>query len=94
LLRLLRRRGLIAEDAAELVEVEYEPIRAGADRGAGVEGMKLWCMAEMGTNRNWHGVFEYGDIEKAFKQASSRGAHRVGCIFIASRARRWENNAG
>src|ERR1700732_963539 len=25
---------------------------------------------EMGTKRNWHGVFEYGDLEKAFKQAA------------------------
>src|SRR5258707_1042650 len=25
---------------------------------------------EMGTNRNWHGVFEYGKVEKAFKQAA------------------------
>jgi 2-furoyl-CoA dehydrogenase large subunit len=25
---------------------------------------------EMGTNRNWHGLFEYGSVEKALKQAA------------------------
>src|SRR5437016_6048340 len=60
---------LIAEDAAELVEVEYEPITPVLTAEQALKDETL-VHAEMGTNRNWHGVFEYGDIGKAFKQAA------------------------
>src|SRR5712675_1033820 len=60
---------LIAEDAAELVEVEYEPIAPVLTAEQALKDETL-VHAEMGTNRNWHGVFEYGDIGKAFKQAA------------------------
>src|SRR6266436_2423578 len=60
---------LIAEDAAELVEVEYEPIAPVLTAEQALKDETL-VHPEMGTNRNWHGVFEYGDIEKAFKQAA------------------------
>jgi len=63
------------------MEVEYEPIVTVADRGTGVEGMKLWLHAEMGTNRNWHGVFEYGELEKRFKQAAHVVSHWAGLPF-------------
>src|SRR3979490_539699 len=52
---------LIAEDAAELVEVEYDPIAPVLTAEQALKGETL-VHAEMGTNRNWHGVFEYGDI--------------------------------
>jgi 2-furoyl-CoA dehydrogenase large subunit len=60
---------LIAEDAAELVEVEYEPLPPVLSAEDALKDETL-VHPEMGTNRNWHGVFEYGDLEKAFKQAA------------------------
>src|SRR5467141_751729 len=60
---------MAAEDAAELVELEYEPLPPGMTAEDAIKGESL-VHPEMGTNRNWHGVFEYGDIGKAFKQAA------------------------
>src|SRR6202790_178529 len=60
---------LIAEDAADLVEVEYEPLPPVLSAEEALKDQSL-VHPEMGTNRNWHGVFEYGDVEKAFKQAA------------------------
>jgi 2-furoyl-CoA dehydrogenase large subunit len=60
---------LAAEDAAELVEVEYEPLPAMVVAEEALKGDSLLHPA-MGTNRNWHGVFEYGDVDKAMKQAA------------------------
>src|SRR6201997_272527 len=58
-----------AEDAAELVEVDYEPLPPVVTAEDALKDESLLHPA-MGTNRNWHGVFEYGDVEKAFKQAA------------------------
>ena len=60
---------LAAEDAAELVEVDYEPLPPVVTAEDALKDESLLHPA-MGTNRNWHGVFEYGDVEKAFKQAA------------------------
>src|SRR5438046_1417990 len=60
---------LAAEDAAELVEVDYEPLPPVVTAEYALKDESLLHPA-MGTNRNWHGVFEYGDVEKALKQAA------------------------
>src|SRR5215467_9662526 len=60
---------LAAEDAAELVEVEYEPLPPVVTAEDALKDESILHPA-MGTNRNWHGVFEYGDVEKAMKQAA------------------------
>jgi CO/xanthine dehydrogenase Mo-binding subunit len=60
---------LAAEDAAELVEVDYEPLPPVVTAEDALKDESLLHPA-MGTNRNWHGVFEYGDVERAFKQAA------------------------
>src|SRR5579864_5768185 len=60
---------MIAEDAAERVEAEYEPIAPVLTAEEALKDETL-VHPEMGTNRNWHGVFEYGNVEKAFKQAA------------------------
>src|SRR2546427_269443 len=60
---------MAAEDAAELVEVDYEPLPPVMTAEDALKEGSL-VHPGMGTNRNWHGVFEYGDIEKAFKQAA------------------------
>jgi len=58
-----------AEDAAELVEVDYEPLPAVMTAEDASKDETL-IHPEMGTNRNWHGLFEYGNVEKALKQAA------------------------
>jgi CO/xanthine dehydrogenase Mo-binding subunit len=58
-----------AEDAAELVEVDYEPLPAVMTAEDASKDETL-VHPEMGTNRNWHGLFEYGNVEKALKQAA------------------------
>jgi CO/xanthine dehydrogenase Mo-binding subunit len=59
----------IADDAAELVQVEYESLDVVVD---GEEALKdgVLLHEDAGTNRVWRGVFEYGDIEKAFREAA------------------------
>src|SRR5690348_1407960 len=60
---------MIAEDAAELVEVDYEPLPPVMTAEDALKDESL-VHPEMGTNRNWHGLFEFGDVERALKQAA------------------------
>jgi len=60
---------LAAEDAAELVEIEYEPLTPVILAEEALKDESLLHPA-MGSNRNWHGLFEYGDVDKAIKQAA------------------------
>lgn len=60
---------LAAEDAGDLVEVDYEilpPVLSAEDGLAN----KSILHEVAGTNVIWKGVFEYGDVEKAFKKAA------------------------
>jgi len=59
----------LAEDGAELVEVEYEALDPVLD---GEEALKNKSILheEAGTNRVWNGVFEYGDVDRAFREAA------------------------
>jgi CO/xanthine dehydrogenase Mo-binding subunit len=59
----------IADDAAELVEVEYQALDALVDAEEALKDAVL-LHEDAGTNRVWRGVFEYGDIEKAFREAA------------------------
>jgi len=58
-----------AEDAAELVEVDYDilPPVLTAEDGLANESI---IHEKAGTNVIWHDVFEFGDVDKAFKQAA------------------------
>jgi CO/xanthine dehydrogenase Mo-binding subunit len=60
---------LAAEDAAELVEVDYEPLTPVILAEEALKDESLLHPA-MGSNRNWHGLFEYGDVDKFMKQAA------------------------
>src|SRR5258708_27351386 len=60
---------MAAEDAAELVEVEYEPLPPVLAAEEALKDASL-VHPEMGTNRHWPGLFEYGKVEKAFKQTA------------------------
>jgi CO/xanthine dehydrogenase Mo-binding subunit len=58
-----------AEDAADLVEAEYEILPPVLTPEDAVDGKSL-LHEKAGTNTIWHGEFEYGDVKKAFKQAA------------------------
>jgi 2-furoyl-CoA dehydrogenase large subunit len=59
----------LARDAAELVEVEYEPLEVIVDaRRAEAEGAPV-LHEDAGTNVVWSGTFDWGDIDGALKAA-------------------------
>lgn len=59
----------IAEDAAEVVRVDYEPLVAVIDGEIAARDESI-LHAAMGTNTVWRGVFEYGDVQGAFAEAA------------------------
>ncbi len=59
----------IAEDAAELVEVDYTPLDPVLDAESGAASQSL-VHEGCGTNRIWQGVWEFGDVEQAFREAA------------------------
>jgi 2-furoyl-CoA dehydrogenase large subunit len=63
-----RDRGT-AEDALELVMVEYEPIRPVVDVREAIKPSSATLFDELGSNLAWHGSLQYGDIDGAFKAA-------------------------
>src|SRR5579872_6522374 len=58
----------LADDAAELVQIEYEALDPIVDAEAALTDKSI-LHDEAGTNRVWNGVFEYGDVDKAFHEA-------------------------
>jgi 2-furoyl-CoA dehydrogenase large subunit len=58
-----------AEDALELIEVEYEPLPAlvTADDAAGTSAPLIYD--ELGSNVAWQGQVAYGDVDGAFERA-------------------------
>jgi len=59
----------LADDAAELVQVEYDALDSVIDAEQALQNKSL-LHDEAGTNQVWNGVFEYGDVAKAFKEAA------------------------
>ena len=59
----------IAEDAAQLVEVEYDPLDVVLDPEQALED-KVIVHDEAGTNATFQGVYEYGDVDQAFADAA------------------------
>jgi CO/xanthine dehydrogenase Mo-binding subunit len=58
-----------AEDAVELVEVDYEPLEPVIEAEDAVAGRSLLHEAA-GTNVLWEDKFEYGDPDAAFRKAA------------------------
>jgi len=58
-----------AEDAANLIDVEYEPLPAVIDPKKALEKDEPLVHEENGSNIVWSGVWNLGDVEEAFKQA-------------------------
>ena len=63
-----RDRGS-AEDALELIQVEYDPLRPVVDVREAIKASSATLFDELGTNLAWNGSLTYGDIEGAFKSA-------------------------
>ena len=59
----------VADDGAELVQVEYEPLDPVIDAEQALTDSSI-LHGEAGTNKVWQGVFEYGDVEQAFRDAA------------------------
>ncbi len=59
----------LARDAADLVEVEYEPLDALVDARKALEPDAPQLHDETGGNLSWTGVYEWGDLDAAFAQA-------------------------
>ncbi len=59
----------LAEDAVELVQVDYTPLEPVMDAEAGADSTSL-VHEGAETNAIWHGVWEFGDVDQAFKQAA------------------------
>jgi 2-furoyl-CoA dehydrogenase large subunit len=59
----------VAEDALELIEVDYEPLPAAVttDEAASASATPLYD--ELASNVAWTGKVSYGDVEGAFKRA-------------------------
>ena len=59
----------IADDATELVRIDYDPLDPVVDAEESLKDASV-LHEEAGTNRVWNGIFEYGDVEKAFQDAA------------------------
>jgi CO/xanthine dehydrogenase Mo-binding subunit len=59
----------LADDAAELVQIEYEALDPVVDAEEALTDKSI-LHDEAGTNRVWNGVFEYGDVDCAFRDAA------------------------
>ncbi len=58
-----------AEDALELIQVDYEPLRPNVDVHEAIKPSSAALFDELGTNLAWTGSLQYGDIDAAFKSA-------------------------
>ena len=63
------RQKSIAEDAAELVAVEYDPLPPVTEPRDAMKPDSALLFEELGSNLAWNGGMSYGDVEAAFKSA-------------------------
>jgi len=59
----------IAMDAGQLIDVDYEMLDSVLTVEQALEDQVILHEAA-GTNRVWHGVYDYGDVDQAFKEAA------------------------
>jgi len=85
-----RDRGS-AEDALELIAVDYEPLRAVVDVREAIKPSSATLFEELGSNLAWNGSLQYGDIEAAFHRpiGSSRKISRFTAIVQHRLSRSW-----
>ncbi|MCS6769890.1 MAG: xanthine dehydrogenase family protein molybdopterin-binding subunit [Candidatus Caldarchaeum sp.] len=58
-----------AKDAAEMVEVDYDPLKPLVDPEKALDDRTTLIHKEMGTNVAWHRLFKFGDVDEAFAAA-------------------------
>lgn len=63
-----RDRGS-AEDAVELISVEYEPLQAVVETSRAMAENAPLLFEELGSNVAWKGSLAYGNVEGAFREA-------------------------
>jgi CO/xanthine dehydrogenase Mo-binding subunit/carbon monoxide dehydrogenase subunit G len=91
----------LAQDAAQLVDVEYETLDVVITCEQALEGKTL-VHEQMGTNVDWQGVYEYGDLDGAFAEAAhvvridKLHFHRFGSTAVESNAvvATWDDSVG
>ena len=66
---VLAESASLADDGAELVHVDYEALDPVVDAEAALTDKSI-LHEDAGTNRVWNGVFEYGDVDQAFREAA------------------------
>jgi CO/xanthine dehydrogenase Mo-binding subunit len=66
---VMAESAALADDAAELVQVEYEALDPVIDAEDALADKSI-LHEEAGTNKVWNGVFEYGNVAQAFKEAA------------------------
>jgi carbon-monoxide dehydrogenase large subunit len=59
-----------AEDAAELVEIDYEPLTPLVDEELALDSQTLILHPELGTNLCWERTIDEGEVDLAFKNAA------------------------
>ena len=67
----------VAEDAAELVEVEYEPLPAAVDSERMIEPDQPLVHPDHGSNVLFRGTFSWGPVERDFAAAPHRVSYRA-----------------
>ncbi len=78
------RSRAVAEDACELIDVEYEPLPAVVDVERAVQPDAPLLFDELGSNVLWHGSFPYGDVDGAFAAADRIVRERIAIHRYAS----------
>jgi 2-furoyl-CoA dehydrogenase large subunit len=58
-----------AEDASELVQIEYEMLPPVMDAAQAVSDSVI-LHETAGTNKIWHDVYDWGEVDKAFEEAA------------------------
>lgn len=66
-----------AEDALELVEVEYEKLPVVLDPAEAMKPTSPLLFEELRTNVVWHKNFEFGNVNEAFKSADVTFSHEL-----------------
>jgi carbon-monoxide dehydrogenase large subunit len=74
---VLARSRAAAEDAAERIDVRYEPLPAVTDLGKAMQPGAPLVHDELGSNFSYDSKFGSGDIEAAFREAEVRVTQRL-----------------
>lgn len=66
---LVAESKYLAEDALDLIEVDYEPLPPVVDMERATEPDSPRVHDEMPSNLVWHKTFNYGNVDEAFREA-------------------------